>query len=222
VTLTLADIRNRERDALLGEYLFPQLGGVQVSPYSAIGSIADLTGTPSVIRAKHPLSILAFPGADPARGFVQHCPSLGYKFLWLPPGEEGYLAIYRAYLKAHHGLEPGTAGFDVDHLFSRARAGDLRLTHLRMVLLGQGENRSHGAGYESGRTRAGIGTPGRQRGIDEVMLMKLCGISSPRKNQALSPEMLAHVQRIAALFGLSPMEIEQNIRDLMAVAAHRP
>ncbi len=93
---------------------------------------------------------------------------------------------------------------------------------VRMVLLGPGENRSHGAGYEKSRTAGGIGRPERERGLDEIMLMKLCGIRSPRKNRPLSAEMIAHIYRIAALFNLPPLEIEQNIRDLMEVAAYRP
>jgi hypothetical protein len=52
--------------------------------------------------------------------------------------------------------------------------------------------------------------------------MKLCGIRSPRKNRPLSSEMLTHIRRIAAMFGTPPLEIERNIRELMAVAAFRP
>ena len=224
MALALSDIRNQEREALLGEYVFPEgVGGhVQVSPYSAIPDVQTLQTTPSAIRTAHPVSIQPYPDQDPARGFVQLCPSLRYKFLWLSPSEDNYLSIYRAFLRRYHGVEPTTTGYDVDHLFSRARAVDLNLSFVRMILLGPGENRSHGGGYESGRTRSGIGAPGRPRGIDEVMLMKLCGIRSPRKNRPLTAEMLFHIQRIAGLFGLSPLEIERNIRELMEVAAFRP
>ena len=38
---------------------------------------------------------------------------------------------------------------------------------------------------------------GRDHKMDEIILMKLCGIPSPRKGQPLSAEMLAHVNRIA-------------------------
>ncbi|PZW40084.1 hypothetical protein C8P66_12553 [Humitalea rosea] len=217
MSLTLADVRNQERDAILGEYLV-----ADVPPYTAIPDISVLMATPSVLRAKHPLGIEAFPRASTAQGFVQICPSLGYKFLRLPPDDDNYLATYKSFLKKHHGLGDVPSGYDVDHLFNRARAIDLGLGFVRMVLLGPGENRSHGAGYEASRTKGGIGRPGRERGIDEIMLMKLCGIRSPRKNRPLSLEMLTHVHYIAALFGLPPLAIELNIRDLMSVAAFRP
>jgi len=113
-------------------------------------------------------------------------------------------------------------GYDLDHLFNRARASDLTLPYIRLVLLAQGENCSHGAGDEKSRTKRGIGKPARERGIDELMLMKRCGVRGPRKNEPLSPEMIAHIHRTAALFTTRPHEIEQNLRELIEVAAFRP
>jgi hypothetical protein len=222
MSFTLADVQTRERDALLGEYLFSEGTGIHVPPYAAIPEISILLATPSRLRAKHPLVIEAFPGGDTAKGFVQSCPSLGYKFLWLPPSEDGYLTVYKSFLKKYYGIQQISGSYDVDHLFSRARASDLGLSFVRMVVLGTGENRSHGAGYESSRTKGHLGRVGRERGIDEIMLMKLCGIRTPRKNRPLSPEMVSHIHKVAALFGTSPMEIERNIRELMEVAAFRP
>jgi len=223
MSVSLETVRRRERDALLGEYVIPvDSAGTQAPPYVAISSLVDLTTTPTQHRRRHPLGIEAFPTGDIAQGFVQCCASLNYKYLWLPPEDDSYRDKYIAFLKRHHGVSTALDGYDVDHLFNRQRAIDLNLTHVRMVLLGPGENRSHGAGYEKGRTIGRIGTPGRQRGIDEITLMKLCGIRSPRRNQPLTPEMLAHIQGIAAMFGLPPLEIERNIRDLMEVASFRP
>lgn len=223
MSASLEVVRRRERDALLGEYAIPLgVSGIHVPPYVAISSISDLTGTPSDLRGRYPVGVEAFPTGNIAQGFVQSCASLNYKYLWLPPGDDGYRDKYIAFLKRYHDIKAAPAAYDVDHLFSRERAIALELTHVRMVLLGPGENRSHGAGYEKSRTAGGIGTPGNPRGIDEITLMKLCGIQSPRKNHPLTPEMLGHVQKIAAMFGLSPMDIERNIRDLMEVAAFRP
>lgn len=216
--MALNDVRCLERDALLGEYLIPS-GIIQVPPYVAVSAISDLTSTPSALRAKYPLSIDPFPGSDISKGFVQHCPILNYRFLWLDPDDDGYKTKYEAFLARHYDIKVMPGGYDVDHLFNRARAIGLKLSYVRMVLLGPGENRSHGAGYEKSRTQGQIGTPGNQRGIDEITLMKLCGIRSPRKNRPLSSDMLAHIQRIAAMFGIPPLEIERNIRELMAVAA---
>lgn len=224
MSITLDQVRQRERDALLGEYVFPNgvMGTANVPPYAAIPSISILTNSPSQLRSKHPLSIDPFPGGDLANGFVQQCSSLGYKFLWLRPEDDNYKATYEAFLRRHYSIAIMPTGYDVDHLFNRARASELKLAYVRMVLLGPGENRSHGAGYEKSRTKGGIGKSGRERGIDEIMLMKLCGVRSPRKNKPLSPEMIVHIHRIAALFNMQPLEIEQNIRELMEVAAFRP
>src|SRR6185312_1317054 len=221
MSVTVDEVQRRERDGLLGEYLIP-VGILQIPPYVAISAIVDLTTTPSNLRAMYPLAIEPFPGNETTKGFVQHCPSLNYKFLWLRPEDDDYKAKYEAFLERHHGINTMPSGYDVDHLFNRARAINLGLSYVRMVLLGPGENRSHGAGYEKSRTAGHIGTPGNQRGIDEIMLLKLCGIRSPRKNRPLSPETLTHIRRIASLFSIPPLEIERNIRELMEVAAFRP
>ena len=218
MAMTVDEVRSRERDALLGEYLNPL---AQVPPYVAISNISDLTNTPSFLRAKYPLAIEPFPESDMTNGFVQHCPSLGYKFLWLRPEDKGHLSKYKAFLRRFYDIHNIPDCYEVDHLFNRARAIALNLSHVRMVLLGRRENRSHGAGYEKSRTAGRMGRSGNQRGIDEITLMKLCGIASPRKDRPLSSEMLAHVQRMGAMFGLPPLEIEANLRELMAVAAFR-
>jgi hypothetical protein len=140
------DVRRRERQALLGEYLFPEgvMGTVKVSPYSAIPSISVLTGTPSTLRAKHPLIIEPIAESEISQGFVQNCPSLQYRFLWLRPEHDNYFTKYKFFLKSCHGIDSMPGGYDVDHLFNRVRAADLGLAFVRMVLLGPRENRSHG------------------------------------------------------------------------------
>ncbi len=221
--MTPAEIRAMERAALLGEYAIP-IGriGLNIPPYVAIPEISILTSTPSAIRQVHPLVIKPFPTPDLNCGFVQICPTLNYVFLWLPPEDEHYRDVYGQFLDAYHGVKEPMTGFDVDHLFNRARAIAMRLKFVRMVLLGPGENRSHGASYEAARTKGGVGTEGLERGIDEVTLMKLCGVRSPRKGRPLTAAMQAHIARIAATFGIPPLEIERNIRELMEVAAFRP
>jgi hypothetical protein len=216
MALTVSDVQSQERDGLLGEYTI-----AEIPPYVAIPSISELTGTPSRLRAKYPLVIEPIGERTEAGGFVQISPGLNYKFLWLRPKDGAYKEKYGAYLKKYYDIDAIPAGYEVDHLFNKARAIDLELVYIRMALVGKHENASHGAGYEKSRTKGGIGAKGRARGIDEITLMKLCGISSPRKNRPLSREILGHVQRVAAMFGMSPMEIEQNIRELMEVAAFR-
>jgi hypothetical protein len=58
--------------------------------------------------------------------------------------------------------------------------------------------------------------------MDEIMLLKLWGIPSPRKGMPLSPEMQAHIIRMAALFGIPAAEVERNVHELMEVASSRP
>ena len=58
--------------------------------------------------------------------------------------------------------------------------------------------------------------------MDEVMLLKLWGISSARKGMPLSPEMQAHIMRMAAVFGIPTAEVERSVHELMEAASSRP
>jgi len=93
---------------------------------------------------------------------------------------------------------------------------------IRVVLVPQAINSSHGAGYEKSRGRSGLGRLGREHKMDEVTLMKLCGILSPKKGQRLTAEMVAHVHEVARLYGMSVGDIEAAIKDLMDVAGFEP
>jgi hypothetical protein len=88
-----------------------------------------------------------------------------------------------------------------------------------MVLAPNSINSSHGAGYEKSRTRSRLGRAGRGHKMDDIILMKLCGMPSPKKGQPLTAEMTAYIHQIAQLYGMKVSEIEQSINDLMAVAA---
>ncbi len=218
--MTLADVMAQEREALMAEYAAPP----QVPPYCAVPDFDVLARTPSILRGRHPVHVEEVPGSRAGSAFVQSCPTLGYKFLWAHADNDDYRADYLRFLRTQHGmtLDALPETHHVDHLYNRARARDMGLPFIRMVLLPRSINTSHGAGYEKARTRGGIGTPGRQRGIDEIVLMKLWGIRSPRKGMPLSPEMQMHVARMAVLFGVPAAEVERNIRELMEVAAFRP
>lgn len=211
------------------EYLFPEgipgvSGGINVPPYAAIPNFDVLKSTPRFLRARHPLQIFEVSGARRGHAYVQSCPSLGYNFLWTHVDNDNYRPDYVLFLQQQYGMSvtalPET--HHVDHLFNRERARARRLPYVRMVLLPRGVNTSHGAGYEKSRTRGGIGAEGVQRGIDEIMLLKLWGILTPRQGVPLSPEIQAHVIHMAAVFGLPAAEVERNIRELMEVASFRP
>ncbi|MCW3477421.1 hypothetical protein [Limobrevibacterium gyesilva] len=220
------DVMAQERAALLGEYLYPNgvMGGVQVPPYCAIPDWHVLRTTPTPLRQRHPIQLIELPGSRPGHAVVQLCPSLDYAFLWAHVDNDNYRSDYVRFLGAHHNLTltslPRT--YHVDHLFNRARARSMALPWVRMVLLPSFINVSHGGGYEGSRTRGGIGRPGRPRGIDEIVLLKLCGVSSPRQGMPLTPQMRVHLARMAALFHLPAAELERNIAELMQVARFRP
>jgi hypothetical protein len=114
-------------------------------------------------------------GDRKGRGVVQHCLSLQYHFFWAHVTNDEYRDDYIEFLKRHHGIKvpvlPST--HHVDYLFNRKRAQAMQLPWVRMGLVPTNVNCSHGGGYERARTQGGIGPAGRQRGIDEVVLMKL-------------------------------------------------
>lgn len=223
--MTFVDVMNAEREALLAEYCFTDsLSRAHIPPYSAVSDPDTLVRTPSALRARHPVQLEDLPGRQSGYAFVQTCPSLRYKFLWAHVDNDNYRADYLTFAQKHHGVSapqiPDT--LHVDHLFNRERARALQLSYIRMVLAPVGINTSHGAGYEKSRTSSGIGRIGRDRQIDEIMLMKLQGVSSPRKGKPLSAQMQQHMQRMSSQFGLPVAEIERNVRELMQVAsAHR-
>jgi hypothetical protein len=228
--MILDGVMAQERDALMSEYLFPEgFGkGTQVPPYCAVPDFEVLKRTPSHLRARYPIQIEEL-GQNPSTkrlgyAFVQICPGLKYKFLWVHVDNENYRDDYLRFLRDYHHLAladlPGS--YHVDHLFNRERARALRLPFIRMILLPGSINMSHGAGYEKSRTQGGIGTPGNQRGIDEIVLMKLWGVASPRKNMPVSPEIRGHLQRMSVIFGITYSELERNVQELMEVASFRP
>src|SRR5262245_10271968 len=196
-----------ERNGLLAEYLFAQgAAEMQIPPFCAVPGPDIVVRFPSLLRARHPAQIAELQGAHAGYSFVQTCPSLAYKFLWVHTENEEFRDDYLRFLRQEHQMTlpalPQT--HHVDHLFNRARAKTMGLPFIRTALLPKSVNMSHGAGYEKSRTQGVIGKPGRERKLDEVMLMKLWGVMSPRKDMPLSPEMLMHARRVAVLFGLSP------------------
>ncbi|HEX4595579.1 MAG TPA: hypothetical protein VH157_14945 [Bryobacteraceae bacterium] len=223
--MNLNDVMTQEREALMAEYAFPQdFAKTQIPPYCAVPDVDVLKRTPSGIRIRYPIRIESLHLEKPEQAFVQICDGLKYKFLWAHVDNEKYRDDYISFVRKFHALLlsdlPGN--LHVDHLYNRARAKDMQLPFVRMILLPSSINVSHGAGYEKQRTVGGIGKAGRERGIDEIVLMKLWGISSPRKNAPLTPEMQAHLDRMSILFSIPRAELERNIRELMDVAAFRP
>jgi hypothetical protein len=189
-------------------------------PYAAVTEPGILVRTPTFVRRLHPVTLDTLPGRDFSKSFIQVCPSLKYKFLWVHADNANYRQDYVSFLRTFHKVAGELPGeFHADHLYNRDRAILLRAPFIRMVLAPGPVNSSHGAGYEKSRSTNGLGSAGRDHKMDEITLMKLCGIPSPRKGQPLTAEMLAHVHRIAEIYGMNVKDIEKIIKNLMDVAA---
>lgn len=223
--MTFLDVMNAERAALLAEYTFQEsFAGLNIPPYSAVPDLTIVERTPSALRSRYPVTFTELSGKRAGQAVIQSCDGLKYKFLWAHVDNNSYLDDYLAFARANYNIGPSERprGLHVDHLFNRERARALKLTYIRMVLAPAGINTSHGAGIEKSRTNSGIGREGRERSIDTMILLKLLGISSPKKGKALTPEAKAQIARVAAMLGLPASEIEADIQDLMQVANFKP
>ena len=179
VAMSLERVITEEREALTAEFLFPAgISRIQIPPYCAVPEFQVLRITPSELRSRYPIFVEDLQPGTPGRAFVQICPGLRYRFLWTHVDNDAYRDDYVFFLRKHHNMHISDlpSSYQVDHLYNRARAREMRLPFVRTVLLPKSVNMSHGAGYEKSRTRSGVGVPGRQRKIDEIVLMKLWGI----------------------------------------------
>lgn len=222
--MTINDVMNQERAALLGESMIKDpITGIGLLPYAAVTEPNVLVQTPRFLRAKHPVTLETLVGRDQGMALVQVCPSLQYKFLWVHADNDDYRKDYTTFLRQVHKVSDDLPkGMHVDHLYNRSRAKQLHTPFIRLVLSPQAINTSHGAGYEKSRGRAGLGRAGREHKMDEVTLMKLCGIPSPKKGQPLTAEMQVHIHDVARKYGMSATDIEGVIKDLMDVASFEP
>lgn len=222
--MTINDVMKQERDALLGESVVSEklfVGGWL--PYAAVTDPEILVRTPGFLRSKHPVTIEGLPGRDRSMAFVEVCPSLRHTFLWVHADNDDYRSDYRNFLRTIHQVrEDLPETIHVDHLYNRDRAKQFQTPFIRLVLCTQRINSSHGAGYEKRRGARGLGRLGRDHTMDEITLMKLCGVSSPKKGKPLTPEIMSHIQTVAGLHGMRIEEITSIIKDLMDVADFVP
>jgi hypothetical protein len=219
--VTIHDVMNQERAALLGESLIKDpISGLDYMPYAAVTEPNVLVRTPRFLRAMHPVNIESLFGRDRGTAFIQVCPSLQYKFLWVHAENNDYRRDYGVFLRDVHKVQGDLPKeIHVDHLYNRSRARQFETPFIRLVLMPQAVNTSHGAGYEKSRGRSGLGREGRDHKMDELTLMKLCGVPSPKKGQPPTAEMVAHMRDVARLYRMSFAEIERVIKELMEVAS---
>lgn len=196
---------------------------MQLMPYAAVTNPQVLQRTPEFLRSAHPVALTDLSARDRRMAFVQVCPSLKYKFLWVHSDNNDYRSDYRSYLRQHQNVtEALPESLHVDHLYNRERAKRLGTPFIRLVLCPRGINTSHGAGIEKKRTLSGLGRYGREHKMDDIILLKLCGLPSPRTGQPLTPEMVAHIHAIALLYGMNAEEIQASIQSLIDVANFVP
>lgn len=188
-------------------------------PFSAIGDIATAKNVPTSFRVQHPARLEALGEGS----FVISTPTIQSKVLWVRTDNDAYRSSYATYLQRHHSGYPGQipGKLHVDHLYNRERALAFGLTYIRMGLLPSGPNTSHGASYEKKRTH-GVGTHGRDRKIDTVMMMKAFGYRSPPMGGRKTHDMRAFAKRFSPIFGISEDAILKEVAELVEVANFRP
>jgi hypothetical protein len=216
--MTLEDVIAQERAGLLSEYLYPEAASgastINVPPYAAVPNFDILTQTPRSLRSRHPVRVVEVSAAQRGQSFAEVCPTLNYKSFWTYVDNENYRADYISFLQEYHGMSilalPDT--HHVDHLCNRERARLRRLPYVRLILLPHSiQSRAEGM----------AGAEGGQPGIDEILLLKLWGISSFRRGLPFNAEMQAQVVRMAALFGLPAADVERRVHELMESASSR-
>lgn len=222
--MNIRDVMQYEGSALLGEWAASvRILGFGVLPFAAVTDPEVIVRSPIFLRSVHPVVLENLPGRERTAAFIQVCPSLRYKFLWVNADNDRYRDDYKNFLRVVHKVtEELPKGIAVDHLYNRARAQRLETPWIRMVLAEGSINSSHGAGWEKQRSQNGLGASSRDHTMDTMILLKLCGMPSPRKGQPLTAAMHAQIQQVAEKCGLTVEEIENDIADLMKVAAFKP
>jgi hypothetical protein len=222
--MNVRDVMRYESSALLGEWaVSAQILGFGVLPFAAVTDPEVIVRSPVFVRSVHPVLLENLSGRDRTATFVQSCPSLRYKFLWVHADNDNYRDDYKSYLRTVHKVtQEVPQSIAVDHLYNRARAKTLGTPWIRAVLAEGPINSSHGAGWEKQRTQSGLGRTGRDHTMDTMILLKLCGMPSPKKGQPLTAGMHAQIQQVAEKTGLTVNQIEEDIADLMKVAAFKP
>jgi len=204
----ISGVLKREQDALAIETRI-----AQCPPFVAVSDLAEVTRVPSQLRFHHPASLEKLPGAKGV-AFIVTCPSLNSKVLWVGAANDKYRDEYLTFLDSAYGISMTSLppGYDVDHLYNRARALHYGLTYVRLALVRQAVNRSHGAAYEKDITRNEAARERRHMKLmDEITSMKYFGFLSPLRDDPREAEIDAYAAFAAAKLGLDPQEIRRGI-----------
>ena len=140
---------------------------------------------------------------DRADAVVQHGPC--GDVLWMDPFSNSYRAVYGRFLKTSWGVQADltNSGYDVDHVYNRARAKLYGYRLVRMFLVHGLINQAHGREYEKqiGAVEAGR-SPKPMKLLDGMSDLKVWGFP-PVKDGLLTQEHYAAARLAAQNYGLS-------------------
>ena len=140
--------------------------------------------------------------------------------LWMDPATDGYRDLFGRFLRQHWGLAIGLtgSGYDVDHLYNRARAKVYGYTRVRMFLVRAEINRDHGRSWEKQ-----IGAAERTRHVkimkllDGMSELKTLGIP-PVRDGVLTQQHFAAAQLAAQQYGISERDALDTLHILFGRA----
>jgi len=141
--------------------------------------------------------------AEGGQAVVQHGPAGAV--LWMNPHANTYRSVFNRFLRTFWGSTQDLtrSGFDVDHVYNRARAKHYGYGLVRMFLVRDVINREHGRTYEKG-----IGAAEKNRFVkimkllDGMTELKVVGVP-PVTNGLLTPAHHEAARRCAAHYGIS-------------------
>jgi hypothetical protein len=164
---------------------------------------------------QHGVSFAAF-GND---AYVQNGPCGA--MLWMDPIASGYRDTYGRFLRQHWGAtrDLTNSGYDVDHVYNRARAKHYGYKFVRMFLVKADANRDHGRAYEKQ-----IGAAERDRFVkimkllDGMSELKVLGLPAVRGG-LLTAEHHAAAQHASTQYGIPLQMALDTLRELCARAS---
>jgi hypothetical protein len=212
----VASVIRREQDALAAETRI-----AQCPPFVAVNSMDDVAQFPTKLRLDHKATVAPLTAAKGV-AFVVNCESLNSAVLWVGTDNDYYREDYLTFLNAAYelGISKIPEPYDVDHLYNRSRAKMYGLRFIRLALVGQAANRSHGAAYEKDLSKNEAMRERRDMKLmDEITSMKYFGFLSPLRDNPRDDEISAYATFAATRLGLDPEEIRQSIAYLRQKAS---
>ena len=140
--------------------------------------------------------------------------------LWMDPRPDDYRQVFGRYLRAFWGATTDLthSGYDVDHVYNRARAKHYGYRLVRMFLVTADINKDHGRSYEK---QIGAAEANRHvkimKLLDGMSELKAMGLP-PVKDGLLTQAHYEAAQIAAANYGIPVDGAIQTLRDLYARA----